>query len=306
MTEQQTTITEPTGDTTGGGTDTVPASSGADTLTDTLGADTLPAGGDKAWYEGIDGIDDETVGMLQNKGWDKKPEGLIKGYKELEKMKGAPADRLVVLPEDMADPEAMKAVYSKLGVPKEVGDNYNDMGDVPEGLPIDDGFKGAMAEAAHEAGISPAQFKQLAEKWNGMVVGQQGAMQEQITAQGETEIKELEKEWGAAYSGRVELAKRAVSQFGAADMLDKIEGQQGAAGVIKLFANIADAMGEHKFVEPEGGGPAFGKTPQQYAADKKALTDEIKADPKRLALYNSGKGSDVEKMNQLRKLASGQ
>src|SRR5512138_734393 len=75
------------------------------------------AGAAKPWYDGLDG---ETIGHWDNKGWKKDdPKALAteltKAWKGLEKHFGAPADQILRLPKDAADDAGWSAVRQGLG-----------------------------------------------------------------------------------------------------------------------------------------------------------------------------------------------
>jgi hypothetical protein len=73
----------------------------------------------KPWH---DGVEADTVGFWQNKGYkvdDPKAlaTDLTKQYRELERHIGAPPDQILRLPKADAKPEDIKAFWSKLGAP---------------------------------------------------------------------------------------------------------------------------------------------------------------------------------------------
>src|SRR5437879_5504237 len=72
-----------------------------------------------SWHQGADA---ETLGHIQNRGWQDKPANevalaAIKAHREAEKLIGVPADQLLRLPVSTADAEAWKPVWQKLGAP---------------------------------------------------------------------------------------------------------------------------------------------------------------------------------------------
>lgn len=273
---------------------------GADTVVS--GADTTGGGDAKTWY---DGFAAEDVGFIQNKKWEESPAKVLNSYKELEKFVGAPAEKLIKLPDDLNDSEAMKSVYKRLGVPDEVGDSYS-IGDVPEGVQVNEAFASNVAKAAHAAGISPAQYKTVYGEMVKAAAAEQTEAAEAAKLAGEAELAGLKKEWGAVYPEREALAQRAAKAFGASeDLLAQIEGKEKSAGLIKLFANIGAKIGEDKFVETDSSSREFGKTPEQYRADRDALKSELMTDPERRTKYLEGKGADFEKMKRLDKIIAG-
>src|SRR5258708_6406048 len=88
-------------------------------------AGTPPAGtppaSDKPWH---DGLAAEDVGYFQNRGWDKVDAktaaiNAAKAHREAEKLIGAPADKIIRLPNDPNDAEAWRQVRLRLGAPKD-------------------------------------------------------------------------------------------------------------------------------------------------------------------------------------------
>ena len=79
------------------------------------------AGGEKPWH---DGLPAEDVGYFQNRGWDKTDAktaavAAAKAHREAEKLIGAPADKIVRLPNDPNDAEAWRQVRLRLGMPQD-------------------------------------------------------------------------------------------------------------------------------------------------------------------------------------------
>lgn len=187
------------------------------------------------------------------KGW-KTPEALAKSALSLEKMAGAPADRLIKLPSDSADQGGWDAVYAKLGRP-ESPDKYGL--EVPEGLPKDEAYLGKMAEAFHKAGLNPDQAKAITEANNAYVA----EMQQQAVTDYETGVQaqrqELQREWGNGFERQMSAAQNAAKQLGfSPEMVDGIESMVGYADTMRFFADLAKKLGEDNFVGGDGG-PRF-------------------------------------------------
>lgn len=112
-------------------------------------ADTAPAA---SW---VDGLSDDLKTYVDAKGF-KDPASLTESYRNLEKLRGVPEDRLLKLPEKADEPGALDSVYDKLGRPdapekytRVLGEEFND-----------DVFKGISAEA-HKLGLNDKQFAGL-------------------------------------------------------------------------------------------------------------------------------------------------
>ncbi len=155
---------------------TPPAESGGDggkNFADRLAGDAPPAeppkengaGGDQPANEGGDaeradpfaGYDEETAAWLKKKGFDKHenpgPE-IANSLRNLEKLHGAGADRLLVKPDENSPQEVKDRWNEAVGVPKEPG-AY----EAVEGFQADDPLVQGFQKLAHERGISGEAYK---------------------------------------------------------------------------------------------------------------------------------------------------
>lgn len=257
------------------------------------------------WF---DSFQNEDLGFIQNKGWN-KPEGvkdMLTSYRNLEKLRGVPEDKLLKIP-DAEDKSGWDKVYSKLGKP-EVADNYKF--EVPEGQQADtkklDWFKGI----AHNLNLTDKQYAGIAES---VLNYENEANNAYETEQAQIRTEALDKlktDWGKHYDERVELAARAVKAFVKnTEVVDKLESLIGTetanADVIRLFADIGAKIGETNAILPDNE-RKFGYTREQALEDIRALKAEIKADPKRLDVFNkNSNGPDNIKLERLNKIAFG-
>ena len=93
----------------------------------------------------------------------KTAEEMARGYVNLEKRFGVPAERRIDLPEDMANAEAMRPVFAKLGLPDKP-DGYGFK--LAEGASeADNAMLGKYVEAAHKVGLPTAQARQMLDWW---------------------------------------------------------------------------------------------------------------------------------------------
>lgn len=260
---------------------------------------------DKPWY---DGVDADTIGYLQNKKWDANdgPRKVLEGYRNLEKLHGVPAEQILKLPTD-DNPEAWSSVYSRLGRP-ETPDKYGmDNIKVPEGVSLDTDRIAFFDSIMHKHGLSTAQRNNLV---NSFIDYEQGISAERAKETEQIQAEQLgilKKEWGSKYDQRVALANQAFRSF-LPDGVDKdqlssfLENGLGSAIAVKLFANIADRMGEDKFNDDGDRTEKFGYTVEQATNDRNVLKNEITGDSVRLSNYNKGIGPDIEKMRRLNKI----
>lgn len=257
------------------------------------------------WYNGAD---PDTVGFIQNKGWD-NPLKAIEAYRGLEKHIGVPADQLLKLP-SADDAAAWDGLYKKLGKP-ESADKYGEV-KAPEGVNLDMDRIKHFDNVFYNANLTAAQRKAVVDA----VIEYEKNFTENYTKdlqmEKQRQVEALNKEWGAKAPERLELAKRLI-RSGVPEGMDKdqfltaMEDAVGPMAFAKFFANLADKMGEDKFHDDaqSGGGDRFGYTKEQAINDKNTLMAELGKDHKRLSEYNQGRGPDYDRMKKLNEFIFG-
>ena len=217
-----------------------------------------PAAAVTDWTAGLDPDVKEFVGV---KGW-KEPKAVVESYRNLEKIVGA--DKIVVPKADAPDAE-WNAVWDKLGRPKTPDEyGFKAPDGFPEGLYSADAAK-EYAQAAHKAGLTAKQAAAIHDWFAGKTVAD---FQTGTKAAEEAKAAldaELRKEWGQAYDGKLELARRAAAAFGSKEALDALDERMGGAAMVKMWATIGEKMGEDTLLQGSGGG--FGMTPAQGKAE---------------------------------------
>lgn len=257
------------------------------------------AAGDAAGATGaswLDSLDDDTKGFVENKGW-KEPTDILTGYRNLEKLVGAPEDKILRLPgED--DAAGWSDVFNKLGRPEAAAD-YDIT--VPEGIG-DPEMADWAKEAFHKAGLTAAQAKAFTDEWNAYTGGKFEAMKAEYNARVQEEETSLKKEWGAAFDKNVDIARRAAREFGIeAEQLDAMEKAVGFSGLLKLMNRIGSKLGEDSF-EGSSSGAGFGAmTPAQATAEMETLRN----DDRFRTRYLNGDKDAVAKMDRLMRFANG-
>jgi hypothetical protein len=192
------------------------------------------------------------------------PADLLKGYVEAEKMIGRKG---VQIPGENATPEEHAAFRAALGVP-DAPDAYGLK--APEGVPAevwsDDAAK-AFAGEAHKLGLTPAQAQGIAAWWAGSMAQQMASVG--LEPDGRTWEDVLKTEWGTSFDAKLDLAKRAVKEFGAdAATLEAFEAKAGGAALMRMFARIGEKVAEDK---PAG----MGGDTAPVVTDPKAKAMEI-------------------------------
>lgn len=212
-------------------------------------------------------------------------DGLAKSYKHAQQKLGVPPDQLLRLPKDDS-PDGWNEVWTRLGRPETpAGYTFEGIEDMP-GL---DGFR----TAAHAAGLPAKQAQALA----GWYAKHQGEQREAMRVDAENA---LGKEWGAAFKERTHAARQMLDRFGGPELRDFIEksGFGNHAGVIRMFAKVAEAMAEPGALKGGASGeqPGAGTlTPDEARQEWQTL----QRDPEWMAKYMRGGGPEVEKARRL-------
>lgn len=254
---------------------------------------TPPAGTPASPIPWLNGVDDATLGYVQNKGWS-EPTQMLQSYQNLEKLLGADkANNAVILPKPDAPKAEVDAFYNRLGRPADPGGYKIEIpatGGDPE-------FAKTAATKFHELGLTQKQGEGLAAWFNehttGLVTKQQAQTAEQIQA----DALQLKTDWGAAHAQNMVAAQTAARGLGIdAATIDKMEQAMGHKAVMNLFYQIGSKMGEATFVTGNKVEP-FGSamTPGQA----QARIRELQADKNFVARYVS---KDAEAMAEMKRL----
>lgn len=249
-----------------------------------------------AWFDSIP--DAELKGFAQTKGW-KDPASVVDGYRNLERLIGAPKERVLKLPEKPDDP-GWNDVYARLGRP-----------DKPEAyeLPVPEGhgdpeFAKGIAEVMHKHGVPKGAAQALAQFNNDYVSKLVESHQREQEQKSAADLSQLKTEWGAKFDENAELSKRAAREFGVSeDQAKAIEGALGTAGMLKLFNSIGSKLAEPKAFEAGGGdgGSGFGLTPEAA----RSRIGQLRNDRDWAAKYLAGDVNARQEMERLSRIAAG-
>lgn len=242
------------------------------------------------------GLSEDLRGFVELKGF-KDPANVVEAYKNFEKMKGIPQERLLALPEKADSPE-WNAVYERLGKPAKKED-YKFPGFIGE----DKEFSEWARDMFHGANVTTKQAETIASKWDefskAAIAKQQEMYQQKVTL----EVEGLKKEWGAAYGQQVETAKQAAKAFNIdGETVDKMESVMGHSKVMKLLADIGSKIGEDSFIS---GGQSSGFKVLTPAAAK-AKIEMLQSDKAWGKKYVEGDAQARQEFEHLHKLAYGQ
>lgn len=250
-----------------------------------------PAEASGKWYDSFE--NSELRALVEKQQWE-SPESVVENYKNLEKLIGK-KERLVELPSDPDDKEAWGQVYDRLGRP-EKPEEYG----LAEFAADEPEFANYMAEQMHELGLTKAQAKALAEKWN--EYGQQILQSEEAeaTKRSEFELNSLKKEWGSNYDALMNQARNAMQLVGGEENARLIEAALGTEKAMKVFQSLGEKVGEHQFINSGGGGSSdVAMSPDRAKSEIKTLMN----DRDFIGRYNRGDAEARTKMERLHRMA---
>jgi len=218
-------------------------------------------------------------------------QSLAKSYVHGQKMIGK--DKIII-PDKFATDEDWNKVYQKLGLPETV-DKYELKASTEN---MDQEFVKGFKDIAVKNGILPRQADKLFEFYSSHV--------EKVISDNETENKRifeesvngLKKEWGQGYERKLQAASGLFNQIADEDS-KKIFADSGLGNnpvVIKMFAKLAEQMGEDKFVNANNMG-SMGFTP----AEAQQKINEIYGN-KDHPYFNKSHPSHKDAINEVTKL----
>ena len=247
----------------------------------------------------LDKLSAEDRAYAESKGWkaDTPPDSLFNCYKNLEKVWGADkAGRAVMLPKDANDTEAMLGIMDKLGRPADpTGYDIK----LPEGA--DTGFAEKAKSWFHKAGLTVGQAKAVTDAYQALELEQAQALEKRDA----DEKAALEKEWGAEYTQKVEVAKRGIAAAGLSEeevrRLELAVGPARATKMLEFFGrNYVEGQPLGGKSEPGG----FGSLNPAQAQQK---INELYRDQLFMSRYNNPdpkvRAGAMAEMEELAKLA---
>jgi hypothetical protein len=264
----------------------------------------------KPWH---DGIEAETVGFWQNKGYDvadpkKLAAELTKQYRAAEKHIGAPPDQIVRLPKADAPPEEIAAFRQRLGMPAEPKDYDFSTVKTAKGEAIPQALADTLRASFHSKGIAkdaaPALAADIVKHLDGVTTTQNTLDAAKIAEQRIL----LDKNWGgkdsATYQYNHLQAIEGARRLGITPEAVKLmENHLGYASVMDSMRKIGAARSEDIFVEAGQSGSAGKVTTREGALSRK---QELMADKNGWAKrYLDGDAEAKREMAQLNSMILG-
>lgn len=242
------------------------------------------------------GLNDVDMALVSERQW-KAPGDLVNSYRNLEKLTGVPAERLVKLPGADGKPEEWDSVYTRLGRPEK-----------PEGYNIqvakggDEKFAGALRTGFHTLGLSGKQGEGVTKIITDYVTAVGKEQNDAFIAKGAEGAEKLKTEWGAEHDARLALAKQAAKVFGYDDAtVDALQRVKGYDGVMKHLHDLGKRLGEADFVGSDAPRPGAGKMTAQEA---QAEITRLRADKSWVSKWITGDAEARKTLADLNKIAA--
>ena len=240
-------------------------------------------------------LSEEQQGFVQNKGFE-TPEALLTSYQNLESMVvGFPAERLLKLPADLNDQEAMAEVHTRLGRP-DSAEGY-EFPAAPEGDGVVD-LNPMFRELAFKNGLPKGTAESIAEGYTTFMAEKQQERIEEMNVRDAAQMSELQKDWGPAFNERKLDAERFVHSGKWTDQqLTQIRDLMGEGFVYETAYALGRNLGEPVFVG--AGGPGAVNVHGMSPGQAKAKITELKSNTEFMGKYMAG---DKASENQMRVL----
>lgn len=260
---------------------------------------TAAAGGAPAYDWGTAGLDTESLGFVQTKGY-KTPADLVGAYRGAEKLLGVPADQVIKLPQGEFNQQVFnETVANRLGRPTNAAD-YK--------LPVPPGGNPAEgAEAAqwfHDLGLTTRQAQALAEKYNGKMQQTQQQLAQTNAAEDTRQVAALKGEWGQNFDKNTAIVDRAAEAFGMkAEQIAGLKKAMGAKAAMEFLHNIGTRLPtDDSWVN--GTGQRTGFTGGMSVDQARARKTELQTNKGWVTKFNSGDTDARAEMSRLNQILS--
>lgn len=192
------------------------------------------------WF---DGFSDEEKAFLSSKGWDKEDKGpgdVLKSYRNLERLRGVDADKLMRVP-DWSKPEEVAQYRARLGVPEAANGYKNHEVEIPTGVLNAE----KIAEISHKAHLSQAQHEIVLNATGELMRELFEAEGQDLARKNALAMEALKKEYGPSFSALEQSSKSAVAQLGISDEeQEALKISMGSDGALKFLGRIGKALAE--------------------------------------------------------------
>jgi hypothetical protein len=262
----------------------------------------------KPWYDGVPGFDQEMLGHLQNRAWDKKaaPEvavEAIKAWKSAERLVGVPSEQVLRVPKDAADEAGWSAVWSRLGKPKEAKEYDFSAIKFSDGTPLDDAFAESARQWAFKFNLPKDAATGITQEFAKFLDTADTSEKTEREAKLVEQKAALKKNWGANEAANMFTAGRAATALGVApETVAALEGVIGYDKIMDMFLSIGQKIGEDKFVRSDAPGSKGGPMTREQAIAKRT---DLMSDPVWVKAYQDGDKARLREMMGLNSIITG-
>ncbi len=248
-----------------------------------------------AW---MDGWNADEIAFAQAKGWHKDGKGpadIMRSYRNLERLRGVEADRLVKIP-DPKNAEEVAQFRTRLGVPEKPEGYTNHDVETPTGVLRAD----LIANISHKIGATPDQHAMLLDATGELVRDLFKTEAEDSARRNAAELVDLKKEWGPKFDEYNQAVDSAIAQLGLdQEFVEALKIAGGEAKARRVLAQIGVKLGEHKR-------PAESSVPGLMTTDvARARIDALKKDSAFFGRLQSGDADARREWEQLLSIVSG-
>lgn len=194
-----------------------------------------------AWY---DSLSSDERAYISAKGWDKEGKGpadILKSYRNIERLRGVDAEKLVKLP-DPKNAEEVAQFRARLGVPEKPDGYVNHDVETPTG-PL---RAELIANISHKIGATPEQHSALLDATGELVRNLFQTEAEDAARRNAAELVDLKREWGPKFDEYNQAVDSAVAQLGLdQEFVEALKIAGGEAKARRVLAQIGLKLGEH-------------------------------------------------------------
>lgn len=256
------------------------------------------------WHQGVEGIDADLMGHMQNKQWDKMTSqqaavAAARAHREAEKMIGVPANQLVRLPTDANDANGWNAVWSRLGKPTDAKDY--DFSAVKIGdKPLEQGVADFLRQSAFALNLSKDGALRYAQEYAKHQTDTASAALADRTATVAAQRDELKANWKVNYDANMLVAQAAAKALGVSEAeIAALENTVGYSKTMEMFRAIGSKIGEDKFISSDT--PSGGIMTREQAV---ARMNTLKADSAWAKRYMEGGAAENRELQDLMRIAT--
>ena len=241
---------------------------------------------------------------------------LVKGHRAAEQRLGKGLESIMDRPaKDQKLSDWMREQKDIFGLPASDAEYKIEKPEaLKDGIAWDGEFEAAAKKLAFEQGILPSQLQAMTNFYAGKVAAMGKAADDAFEAANTKMMGEINKDWGKEAPAKMAQARQAAQVLGEKAGLDAAgiaavssvisEKAGGDAATIKLFAALADMMGDDRLVQ--GGGGQFGTTPAEARAQIAQLQGPDGAYSKAVAARNPVEMARLKpEIERLTKIAAG-